>query len=93
MRIRVRWTTQETIEWVADIEVADDFDPDDELHGNSQKLIDMESPDGGEPVSFYREVQRWESVRDFLAREAEEAEAVAEAGEMKGDNGVDARWV
>lgn len=61
MKIRVTWTTQETVEWEAEIDVPDDFDVEG-LNGDSRELVDRESPDGGELQSFYREVQTREVV-------------------------------
>lgn len=62
-KLRVTWTTTEEVEWEATIEVADDVDPDS-LNGNSQELVAIETPTGGDIRSFYREIESVEPVED-----------------------------
>lgn len=62
-KIRVMWTTTETVEWEADIEVADDFDPDG-LDGDSPELIAIETPTGGDMREFIREVDSVDTVKE-----------------------------
>lgn len=62
-RVRVAWHTTEVQDWEAVVEVPDDEDPEDYLHGDSGELIDVEDliPLAERPVNdFQREIDHIE---------------------------------